>query len=150
MRRHTLIVCTDTRVAPERLADRIREAVARVPRGEIAVVRVVLPAVLPSTLPISAWPPRLAARVEGLRTAADRAGSSLTPPARIEIVRCRSIPALLNASWPVDALVLVGTAGWSVRRAARGVAPDVTIAPSRPAARRLRTAPASRPKALPE
>jgi hypothetical protein len=112
-------------------------------------VRVLLPAVLPPTLPIGAWPPRLAARLEGLRVAAGEAGASLTPPARVEIVPCRSIPALLNASWPVDALVLVGSAGWSVRRAARGVAPDVTIVPSR-AARRRRPAPASPAKALPE
>jgi hypothetical protein len=151
MRRHILIVCTDTRVEPERLADTLRDAVARVPRGEIAVVRVLLPAVLPPTLPIGAWPPRLAARLEALRAASDHAGRALTPPARVEIVPCRSTPTLLDASWPVDALVLVGSAGWSVRRAARGVAPDVTIVPSRPRVRRLRTAPAAPPvKALPE
>ena len=150
MRRHVLIVCTDTRVEPGILADALRDAAARVRRDEIVVVRVLLPAVLPPTLPIGAWPPRLAARLEGLRAAAGQAGASLTPPARVEIVPCRSIPALLNASWPVDALVLVGSAGWSVRRAARGVAPDVTIVPSRTASRRRRPAPASPAKALPE
>jgi len=41
------------------------------------------------------------------------------------------VPALLDASWPVDTLVLVGSAGWTVRRAARGVASDLTIVPSR-------------------
>ena len=51
---------------------------------------------------------------------------------RVEIVPCRSIPALLHAAWPVDTLMIVGQAGWGVRRAARGVAPDVTIVPSRP------------------
>jgi len=149
MRRHVLIVCTDTRVEPGILADALRDAAARVRRDEIVVVRVLLPAVLPPTLPIGAWPPRLAARLEGLRAAAGQAGASLTPPARVEIVPCRSIPALLNASWPVDGLVLVGSAGWSVRRAARGVAPDVTIVPSRTAARR-RPAPVAPAKALPE
>ena len=150
MRRHILIVCTDTRVEPDLLVGALRDAAAGVARDEIAVVRVLLPAVLPPTLPIGAWPPRLAARIEGLRAAADRAGSSLTPPARVEIVPCRGIPALLNASWPVDALVLVGSAGWSVRRAARGVAPDVTIVPTRLRTGRRRPAPASPAKALPE
>lgn len=151
MRRHVLVVCTDTRVDPEHLARALRDAVARVPRDEIAVARVLLPAVLPPTLPIGAWPPRLAARLEGLRAAADNAGGSLTPPARVEIVPCRSVPAVLNATWRVDALVLVGGAGWSVRRAARAVAHDVTIVPTPPRNRRLRPAPAAPPvKALPE
>ena len=140
MRHHTLIVCTDTRIEPQLLANALADAVARAPRDEIRVVRVVLPAVLPPTLPITAWPPRLAARLEALRAAADEAGRSLQPPARVEVVPCRSVPALLDASWPADALVLVGSAGWSVRRAARGVASDLTIVPSRRSRRRPRPA----------
>jgi len=140
VRHHTLIVCTDTRIEPQLLANALADAVARAPRDEIRVVRVVLPAVLPPTLPITAWPPRLADRLEALRAAADEAGRSLQPPARVEIVPCRSVPALLDASWPADALVLVGSAGWSVRRAARGVASDLTIVPSRRPRRRPRPA----------
>ena len=136
MRHHTLIVCTDPRIDPELLAQALDDALARAPRDAVRVVRVQLPAVLPPTLPISAWPPRLAERLERLREAADEHGRSLTPRPRVEIVPCRSIPALLGAAWPVDALVLVGSAGWSARRAARGVAPDVTFVPSR---RRRRT-----------
>ncbi len=138
MRHQTLIVCTDTRVEPQLLTDALTDAVARAHRDEVRVVRVLLPAVLPPTLPITAWPRRLAARLEALRAAADEAGRSLQPPARVEIVPCRSVPALLDASWPVDALVLVGRAGWGVRRAARGVARDVTIVPSRRPRRRQR------------
>ncbi len=144
MRRHLLIVCTDSRIDPALVTDALGEALERVPRDEIAVVRVLLPAVLPPTLPVSAWPPRLADRLERLRASVDERGRGLTPPARVEIVPCRSIPALLNASWPVDALVIVGKAGWGVRRAARGVAPDVTIVPSRPSRRRPQ--PASTPR----
>ena len=140
MRHHTLIVCTDTRVEPQFLTGALADAVGRAPRDEIRVVRVVLPAALPSTLPITAWPPRLADRLEALRAAADEAGRSLQPPARVEVVPCRSVPALLDASWPADALVLVGSAGWSVRRAARGVASDLTIVPSRRSRRRPRPA----------
>jgi hypothetical protein len=140
VRHHILIVCTDTRIEPQLLANALADAVARAPRDEIRVVRVVLPAVLPSTLPITAWPPRLADRLEALRAAADEAGRSLQPRPRVEIAPCRSVPALLDASWTVDALVLVGSAGWSVRRAARGVASDLTIVPSRRPRRRPRPA----------
>jgi hypothetical protein len=149
MRHQILIVCADSRVEPDLLTGAIADARARAPRGEVAVVRVVLPAVLPATLPISAWPPRLATRLNRLRDAAEQAARALSSPCRVEIVPCRSVPALLNAVWPVDALVLVGSAGWGVRRAARGVAPDVAIVPSRSTARR-RPAPSAPPKALPE
>ena len=50
----------------------------------------------------------------------------------------------------VDALVLVGSAGWGVRRAARGVAPDLMVVPGRRTARRHRVSPAASPKALTE
>ena len=150
MRHQILIVCADSRIEPELLTGAIDDALARAPRGEIPVVRVAIPAVLPATLPISAWPPRLAARLNGLREAAEEVAGSLSSPCRVEIVPCRSVPALLNAVWPVDALVLVGSAGWGVRRAARGVAPAVEIVPSRPAARRRQPTPSGHPKALPE
>ena len=151
MRHHLLIVCTDSRIEPALLTDALDDALVRAPRGEIAVVRVVLPAVLPPTLPVSAWPPRLADRLDAAARAR-RAGrrSTLRSPCRVEIVPCRSISALLNAVWPVDALVLVGSAGWGVRRAARGVAPDVVIVPSRRSARRRQPTPTPQPKALAE
>jgi hypothetical protein len=150
MRHQILIVCADSRVEPGLLTGAIDDARVRAPRGEISVVRVVIPTVLPATLPISAWPPRLAARLNGLREAAERVAGSLGSPCRVEIVPCRSVTALLNAVWPVDALVLVGSAGWGVRRAARGVAADVVIVPSRRAARRRQPTPSAHPKALVE
>ena len=54
-------------------------------------MRVLIPAVVPATLPISAWPPRLAARLERLREAAEQIAGSLNSPARVEIVPCRSV-----------------------------------------------------------
>jgi hypothetical protein len=150
MRHQVLIVCADSRVEPDLLTGAIGDARARAPRGEISVMRVVIPAVLPATLPISAWPPRLADRLNGLREAAERVAGALGSPCRVEIVPCRSVSALLNAVWPVDALVLVGSAGWGVRRAARGVAPDVVIVPSRRSARRRQQTPSAHPKALAE
>lgn len=149
MRQHILVVATDTHIPPQLLTDAVGDALARA-RGEIRVIRVMIPAVVPPTLPITAWPPRLAARLDALRDAAEGIAESLRPRGRVEIVPCRSVPALLQAVWPVDSLVLVGGAGWSVRRAARGVAPDVVVVPSRTPVPRREPTQASQRKALPE
>jgi hypothetical protein len=148
MRQHILIVATDTHIPPQLLTDAVGDALAR-SRDEIRVVRVVIPAVVPPTLPITAWPPRLAARLGALRDAAEGLAETLQPRGRVEIVPCRSVAALLQAVWPVDSLVLVGGSGWSVRRAARGVAPDVVVVPSRAPVPRREPTPASQRKALP-
>jgi hypothetical protein len=149
MRHHILIVVTDTHIQPQLLTDAIGDAILRTP-GAIRVVNVLIPAVLPSTLPITAWPPRLAARLGDLSEAAKGVADSLQPRGRVEIVPCRSVAALLQAVWPVDALVLVGGAGWSVRRAARGVAPDIVVVPSRAPMPRREATPAAQRTALPE
>jgi hypothetical protein len=148
MRRQLLVVCTDTRIEPTVLADAVTEALARDPSG-LTVVRVLIPAVLPPTLPISAWPPGMAERLERLREAAEAVVVAGRAPGRVEIAACRSVSDLLAAAWPVEALVLVGRAGWGVRRAARGLAPDIVVVPSR-RARRSDPLPASRPKAIPQ
>jgi len=148
MRRQLLVVCTDTRIDPTVLTDALTEALARDPAG-VTVVRVLIPAVLPPTLPIGAWPPGLAQRLERLRAAAAAVVAAGRGPGRVEIAACRSVADLLAAAWPVDALVLVGRAGWRVRRAARGLAPDIVVVPS-PKSRRSEPLPASRPKAIPQ
>jgi hypothetical protein len=148
MRHHILIVATDTHIQPQLLTDAIGDAIARTP-GAIRVVNVMIPAVVPPTLPITAWPPRLAARLDNLRDASEHAVEALRPRGRVEIVPCRSVAALLQAVWPVDTLILVGGAGWSVRRAARGVAPDLVVVPSRTPQARREPAPASQHEALP-
>jgi hypothetical protein len=85
-----LLLTTGARVPPELLEAAIARAHQRHER-----LHVVIPAVLPPTLPISALPPHLAATAER--------------PAEV---------------------VLVGRAGWSLRRAARGIAP-VTVTSDR-------------------
>ncbi len=136
-----LVVPTDPHLRPALLAD----AVARVSRerGDApAIVEVLIPAVLPSTLPISACPPRIAARLAALRDAAGGCLSSLPATGRVEVVPCRSVPALLHAADPPERLVLVGRAGWRIRRAAQGVCSDVSvIAPSRQSHRQVQPAP---------
>ena len=148
MRRQLLVVCTDTRIDPTVLTDALAEALAREPAG-VTVVRVLIPAVLPPTLPIGAWPPGLAQRLERLRETADAVVAAGRRPGRVEIAACRGVADLLAAAWPVDALVLVGRAGWRVRRAARGLAPDIVVVPS-PRTARSEPLPASRPKAIPQ
>jgi hypothetical protein len=147
MRRHILIVATDSHIPSQLLADAVADAIRR-GSGAVTVVNVMIPAVLPPTLPVTAWPPRLAARLARLHDAMEPILESLHPKGRVEIVPCRSVAALLQAVWPVDTLILVGRAGWSVRRAARGVAPDVITVPARTAPSRREPAPASQPQAI--
>jgi len=149
MRRELLVVCTDTRIDPTLLAGALTEALAREPAGGLCGVRVLIPAVLPPTLPIGAWPPRMADRLGRLRDAAEAVVGTLQPRGRVEIAACRSVPDLLSAAWPVDALVLVGGAGWRVRRAVHGLARDVIVVPSR-RARRTEPVPSSSPTVLPQ
>ena len=97
---------------------------------------------LPPTLPISAFPPRIAARMTALVQAARTAMHALDVHGRVAIVPCRSVAALLRSAGPTDALILVGRAGWDVRRAAHGSAGEI-VNVADPAARRGR-----RPRAL--
>ena len=119
-----LLLATSARVTPELLEEAITRAHRRHER-----LHVVIPAVLPPTLPISATPPHLAARVNALRRAAAHTLARLRVPGRVEIVRSRDARSALLAA-AVDhprEVVLVGAAGWSLRRAARGIAPVEVI-----------------------
>ncbi|HEY3765086.1 MAG TPA: hypothetical protein VGL44_07995 [Gaiellales bacterium] len=115
-----LVVATGAHVAPEVLAT----AIARV-HDDHERLHVVVPAVLPPTLPISAMPPHLAARVDALRRTAVETFARVGATGRIEIVSGRDVRSamLAAACGPIDAVALVGNAGWSLRRAARGIAP---------------------------
>jgi hypothetical protein len=118
-----LLVTTSAHVPPDLLEAAIGRA-----HQEHERVHVIIPAVLPPTLPISAMPPHLAARVNTLRRTAVDTLARLRAPGRVEIVRSRDARSALLAATverPAE-VVLVGAAGWSLRRAARGVAP-VTV-----------------------
>ncbi len=115
-----LVVVTGARVAPEVLATAIARA-----HHEHERLHVVVPAVLPPTLPISAMPRHLAARVEALRRTAVETFARVGATGRIEIVSGRDVRSVMLAAacGRIGAVVLVGNAGWSLRRAARGIAP---------------------------
>src|SRR5712691_3465418 len=134
MSRWTLVVPTDPHLRPELLAAAVADA-AREARVEIAIV---IPAVLPLSLPIDACPPKLAARLRALRDAARAALAAHGSRGSAEIVPCRSVPGLLQAlaatrrgEPAAHRVVLVGSAGWAVRRAARGLHPRPVVVPVR-------------------
>lgn len=115
------LICPTRRVKPQLLA----AAVAEVAAGN-CYVHVVIPAVLPSTMPISAYPPRLAERLEALRAAAVRAVREPMRRGRVEVTPCRSVQSAIGRAIEQgmpDEIVLVGAAPWRLRRALRGVAP---------------------------
>jgi hypothetical protein len=136
-----LICATHPRIKPELL----RAAVAEVATGN-CYVHVVLPAVLPATLPLAAYPPRLAERLEELRTTAERAVREPMRRGRIEITPCRSVQSAIGQALEEgapDEIVLVGAASWRLRRALRHVAPFRVVS-DRPA-----EPPAAAPVSLP-
>lgn len=134
---------TGARVSPELL----QTAIARAHQSHDRI-HVVVPAVLPPTLPISAMPAHLAARLNALRDVAVAALARLEARGRVQIVTGRDVASVLRAApgRRPAALFLAGTAGWSLRRAARGVAP-VTVVSDRPPRRRLRPERAPHPRA---
>lgn len=136
-----LIVPTSTSVSQDALS-----AAVRMSAGRGGGIRVVLPMVLPSTLPISAFPPRLEQRLQRQRSAVEAALRGLGRHGRVEVVHGRSIEAIVSAvcrdQLPTE-IVLVGGASWLLRRALHRVAP-VTVIPGR-SGRRRRLLPAARP-----
>lgn len=104
-----------------------------------ASVAVVIPAVLPPTLPIWAAPARILDRVSRLRGAARERMRALDIEGSVEIVPCRSVHAAiagLCGERPPTAIVIAGSAPWRLRRAIRGLGP-VTVVPARRQARGL-------------
>ena len=126
--RSVVILAVDPRLRPEVLDDAVADVVHS-DDGTLGNLKVLIPLVLPSTLPITACPPRIAARLERLHDAACEAMERVGVTGRVEIEACRGVPALLRVIPRPDTLVLVGRAGWSVRRAARGVADEIATFP---------------------
>jgi hypothetical protein len=131
--RSCLLVVTGARVSPETLETAIQRAHAACGR-----IDVLIPAVLPPTLPISAMPGHLALRLNVLRERAIQTFARLQAHGRIDIVPTRDVCAAVRAASArrPDEVLLAGTAGWRLRRAAHGIAPLAVVndraRPSRP------------------
>ncbi len=148
-RRAVIVVPADSHVSPELIDAAVAEADRRA-GGRPVRVEVIVPAVLPPTLPIGACPPRLAARLAALRDAARAALDARGMRGRAAIVPCRNVPALLHATGPAETLIVVGRAGWSVRRAAHGVAADLAFVTGTGVRRHRAPAPAATPRTVVE
>ena len=101
--------------------------------AECVRVRVVIPCVLPATLPIDAAPARLVASLEAQRQEAADALRRTGARGRVEMQSCRSLQGLIVAfcaRHQPPQIVLAGSAPWTVRRALHGAAP-VQIVSSR-------------------
>ena len=111
-------------------------------------MHVVLPLVLPPTLPISAYPARLERRLQDQRRLVMDALRRAGRRGRVEIVRGRSTEAVISAACAEEApveLILAGSASWRLRRAVHRLAP-LTVVPGA-ARRRGRLRPATHPVA---
>jgi hypothetical protein len=119
-----LLVVTGARVAPETLDRAIVRAYALGGR-----IDVLIPAVLPPTLPISALPSHLAQRLNALRSRAIETFARLQACGRIDIVPTRDVCSALRAASTrrPDEVILAGTAGWRLRRTAHGIAPVTVV-----------------------
>jgi hypothetical protein len=121
MHRRVLIVPTNPHVPAHLLARAIVDSIDD-PRACIVFLEILIPAVLPPTLPITACPPRIFARLSVLQALASETLRSHSARGRVAISPCRSVPDLLRAAQPADMITLVGPASWRLRRAARGLA----------------------------
>ena len=127
MHRRVLIVPTNSHVPAHLLARAVVDAIDNA-RAYVVFLEILIPAVLPPTLPITACPPRIFARLSALQDVAGDTLLSHSTRGRVAISPCRSVPDLLRAAEPADVITLVGPASWLLRRAARGVAAElVTI-----------------------
>jgi hypothetical protein len=142
--RRTLIVTTNSHVRADVLARAIVDAIDD-PRAGIVFVEILIPAVLPPTLPITACPPRIFARLGALQDVAGETLRSHSARGRVAISPCRSVPDLLRAAEPADMITLVGPASWLLRRAVRGLAGELVTTTPSPPPNRGRPAPVVRP-----
>jgi hypothetical protein len=132
---YRLVVTASTTLSDAALEDAINEAASH---GE--EVAVIIPAVLPASLPIWAAPKRILGRVTRLRRTARERLTTLDVRGTVEVVPCRSVQAAIGAlcaERPPAGIVIAGSAPWRLRRAIRGLAP-VTVLPARRRARRPR------------
>ena len=111
----------------------LEEAVAAT-ASDGTTVAVVIPAVLPTTLPMWAAPARILQRVSRQRQAARARLDALGLKGSVDVVPCRSVHAAISAlcaEHPPSEIVIAGSASWRLRRALGAIGLD-SPAGSRP------------------
>jgi hypothetical protein len=118
------------------VADHVLQDAVRHAMQAGGAVKVLIPVVLPPSLPIHAAPPRLMARAEHQREVARRVLARAGRPRLAELVQARSLPALvrsLESDVDPDEVVIAGRAPWSLRRALHAVKSSTLISERTPA-----------------
>lgn len=127
-----LVLVVDPGAAAPLVGDALAAAAATGHRVEMLI-----PLVVPSTLPIGAELPGVAEVLNRLREAAVEAMWAQGVSGRAEIVPCRSLSALIGALEAPARIVLLGSPDRRLRRTLRHV-PELITIPTRPAQRRAR------------
>jgi hypothetical protein len=125
-------------VDPNAAAPLVGDALAAAAGATGHRVEMLIPLVVPPTLPIGAELPGVAEVLNRLREAAVEAMWAQGVSGRAEIVPCRSLSALIAALEAPARIVLLGSPDRRLRRTLRNVAADLITIPTRPAQRRAR------------
>jgi len=119
-----------------RVSDRVLERAVGHALAGGGAVRVLVPIVLPPSLPIHASPPRLLARAQHQRDVACRALARAGKPRLADLAQCRSLPSLVRTlcdEEDVAEIVIAGRASWGLRRALHGIKGSTVISDREPA-----------------
>ncbi|MDX6494798.1 MAG: hypothetical protein QOE17_784 [Gaiellales bacterium] len=125
-------------VDPDAAAPLVADALATAAGANGHRVEMLIPLVIPSTLPIGAELPGVAGLLNPLREAAVEAMWAQGISGRAEIAPCRSLSALIEALEAPARIVLLGAPDRRLRRALRHAPAELITIPTRPAQPRAR------------
>jgi hypothetical protein len=129
-----LVLVVDPGAAAPLVGDALAAAAGATGHG----VEMLIPLVVPSTLPIGAELPGVAQVLNPLREAAVEAMWAQGISGRAEIVPCRNLSALIGALEAPARIVLLGAPDRRLRRTLRHVPAELIAIPTRPAQPRAR------------
>ncbi len=125
-------------IDPATAAAHMDEAIIATSAGGEDRVEILIPFVVPPTLPIGAQPPHAVAELNALREAAVEAMWSQGVSGRAEVLPCRSVAGLVAAMGVPERVVLVGSPDRRLIRALRRSGAEIITLPAPTAPRRHR------------
>jgi hypothetical protein len=129
-----LVIAVDAAAAVPLIGD----AIAAAAGASEHRVEMLIPFVVPSTLPIDAELPGVTGELNPLREAAVEAMWAQGVSGRAELVPCRNLSALLAALEAPARIVLIGTPDRRLRRTLSRIPSELITIPTRPARQRAR------------